>query len=146
MAPRGLVLVLLSLSVACNTSKESAPVKAEATAPLTSAASRKVFGTPLGTSPTARLADVLKAPDKFAEQSVLVEGGTEIAGAFCDAKLVDKVTFIAAPLIIGGHDAPNAIGGKGASELTEAMRVENISIERLGDDIEITGYPAWTEK
>jgi hypothetical protein len=74
MASRGLLLVLLSLSVACNTSKEAAPVKAEATAPPTSAASRKVFGTPLGTGPTARLADVLKAPDKFAEQSVLVEG------------------------------------------------------------------------
>jgi diaminohydroxyphosphoribosylaminopyrimidine deaminase/5-amino-6-(5-phosphoribosylamino)uracil reductase len=79
-------------------------------------------------------------------QSVLVEGGTEVAGAFCDAKLVDKVTFIAAPLIIGGHDAPNAIGGKGANDLNEAMRLENISIDRLGEDIEITGYPAWTEK
>jgi diaminohydroxyphosphoribosylaminopyrimidine deaminase/5-amino-6-(5-phosphoribosylamino)uracil reductase len=79
-------------------------------------------------------------------QSVLVEGGTEIAGAFCDAKLVDKVTFIAAPLIIGGHDAPNAIGGKGANDLTEAMRLENLSIERLGDDIEITAYPEWIEK
>jgi diaminohydroxyphosphoribosylaminopyrimidine deaminase/5-amino-6-(5-phosphoribosylamino)uracil reductase len=79
-------------------------------------------------------------------QSVLVEGGTEVAGAFCDAKLVDKVTFIAAPLIIGGHDAPNAIGGKGANDLIEAMRLENISIDRLGEDIEITGYPAWTEK
>ena len=79
-------------------------------------------------------------------QSVLVEGGTEIAGAFCDAKLVDKVTFIAAPLIIGGHEAPNAIGGKGANELTDAMRLEKLSIDRLGDDIEITGYPAWKEK
>ena len=79
-------------------------------------------------------------------QSVLVEGGTEVAGAFCDAKLVDKVTFIAAPLIIGGNDAPNAIGGRGASDLTKAMRLANISIDRLGEDIEITGYPAWTEK
>jgi diaminohydroxyphosphoribosylaminopyrimidine deaminase/5-amino-6-(5-phosphoribosylamino)uracil reductase len=79
-------------------------------------------------------------------QSVLVEGGTEVAGAFCDARLVDKLTFIAAPLIIAGHDAPNAIGGKGANDLTGAMRLENISIERLGDDIEITGYPAWIEK
>ena len=74
-------------------------------------------------------------------QSVLVEGGTAVAGAFCDAGLVDKVTFILAPLIIGGEAAPNAIGGKGASSLEEALRLEDISIERLGEDIEITGYP-----
>jgi diaminohydroxyphosphoribosylaminopyrimidine deaminase/5-amino-6-(5-phosphoribosylamino)uracil reductase len=74
-------------------------------------------------------------------QSVLVEGGTEVAGAFCDARLVDKVTFIAAPLIIGGSDAPNAIGGKGADSLAGALRLENVSVNHLGEDIEITGYP-----
>lgn len=74
-------------------------------------------------------------------QSVLVEGGTEVAGAFCDARLVDKVTFIAAPIIIGGREAPNAIGGSGAETLIEALRLRDITIQRLGDDIEITGYP-----
>ena len=74
-------------------------------------------------------------------QSVLVEGGSEIAGAFCDARLVDKVTFIVAPLIIGGRDAPGAIGGGGATSLAAALKLKGISIERLGDDIEITGYP-----
>ncbi len=74
-------------------------------------------------------------------QSVLVEGGSEIAGAFCDANLVDKISFIMSPIIIGGHDAPNAIGGDGAMKLADALRLNNISVERLGDDIEITGYP-----
>ncbi|MGB5014898.1 MAG: dihydrofolate reductase family protein, partial [Pyrinomonadaceae bacterium] len=74
-------------------------------------------------------------------QSVLVEGGTEIAGAFCDARLVDKVTFILAPIIIGGREAPNAIGGSGAETLVEALRLRDLSIQRVGDDIEITGYP-----
>lgn len=74
-------------------------------------------------------------------QSVLVEGGAEIAGAFCDAQLIDKVTFLAAPIIIGGRDAPNAIGGSGAKSLAEALQIKNIEIERFGDDIEITGYP-----
>lgn len=76
-------------------------------------------------------------------QSVLVEGGTEVAGAFCDARLVDKVSFIAAPIIIGGREAPNAVGGSGANSLAEALRLTDISIEQLGEDIEITGYPAW---
>ena len=74
-------------------------------------------------------------------QSVLVEGGTEVAGAFCDARLVDKITFIAAPLIIGGSDAPNAIGGKGAGRLSDALKLTNLSIKQLGADIETTGYP-----
>ena len=74
-------------------------------------------------------------------QSVLVEGGTGVAGAFVDAGLVDKVTFICSPIVIGGTAAPNAIGGKGASELSDAMRLSDLQIERLGDDIEIAGYP-----
>lgn len=75
-------------------------------------------------------------------QSVLVEGGATVAGAFLDANLVDKITFIAAPLIIGGKDAPTAIGGAGATSLGDAIQLTDISVARLGDDIEITGYPA----
>lgn len=74
-------------------------------------------------------------------QSVLVEGGTEIAGAFVDAKLVDKLTFIAAPIIIGGKNAPFAIGGNGASLLENAMRLDDLKIIKRGEDFEFTGYP-----
>ncbi len=74
-------------------------------------------------------------------QSVLVEGGAEVAGAFCDAHLVDKLTFIAAPLVIGGKDAPVAIGGRGASSLESALKIADLSVNMIGDDVEITGYP-----
>ena len=74
-------------------------------------------------------------------QSVLVEGGTEAAGAFCDARLVDKLTFIVAPIVIGGRQAPDAIGGAGAESLSDALHLTDISVARLGDDIEITGHP-----
>ncbi len=75
-------------------------------------------------------------------QSVLVEGGSEVAGSFCDEKLVDKITFIAAPIVIGGREAPGAIGGAGAVSLAEALHISDITVEQLGDDIEISGYPA----
>ncbi|CAN5840747.1 bifunctional diaminohydroxyphosphoribosylaminopyrimidine deaminase/5-amino-6-(5-phosphoribosylamino)uracil reductase RibD [soil metagenome] len=78
-------------------------------------------------------------------QSVLVEGGTEIAGAFCDAKLIDKLTFITAPIVIGGHNAPLAIGGNGADSLENAMRLKNLEITKHGDDFEFTGYPIWKD-
>lgn len=73
-------------------------------------------------------------------QSILVEGGAKIAGAFCDAKLIDKITLMYTPVVIGGHDAPNAIGGMGAMSLENAMSLTDVSVERLGEDIAITGY------
>ncbi|MBS1797247.1 MAG: bifunctional diaminohydroxyphosphoribosylaminopyrimidine deaminase/5-amino-6-(5-phosphoribosylamino)uracil reductase RibD [Acidobacteria bacterium] len=74
-------------------------------------------------------------------QSVLVEGGTEVAGAFCDARLVDKLTLIAAPLVIGGREAPAAIGGRGALSLENALKLNDLQVIRHGTDLELTGYP-----
>lgn len=85
---------------------------------------------------------VLEELRKRELQSVLVEGGTEVAGAFCDAELIDKLTFIVAPIVIGGSDAPAAIGGNGASSLEDALRLENVELTRCGEDFEVTGYPA----
>jgi diaminohydroxyphosphoribosylaminopyrimidine deaminase/5-amino-6-(5-phosphoribosylamino)uracil reductase len=74
-------------------------------------------------------------------QSVLVEGGTEVAGSFCDERLVDKFTLIAAPLIIGGREAPNAVGGAGSDSLAEAIKLSDVTVERFGDDVAVIGYP-----
>lgn len=73
-------------------------------------------------------------------QSVLVEGGTQVAGAFVDARLVDKLTFIVAPFLIGGQNAPLAIGGNGADSLENALRLKDLEILRHGEDVEFTGY------
>lgn len=55
----------------CNTSKAPTPEPAAPAAPLPP---RKAFGSPIGASPTVALGDVLKTPDKFAGQTVTVEG------------------------------------------------------------------------
>lgn len=78
-------------------------------------------------------------------QSVLVEGGATVAGKLLEAGLVDKVSFFLAPIIIGGREAPSAIGGAGAGRLIDAWKLENIEIKRLGEDIEVTGYPGKAE-
>lgn len=78
-------------------------------------------------------------------QSVLVEGGSNMAGAFCDAKLVDKITFIVAPIIIGGNSAPVAVGGNGANSLENAMHLKDLKIRKQGCDFEFTGYPKYDE-
>ena len=74
-------------------------------------------------------------------QSVLVEGGARVAGMFLDARLVDKVSFFVAPLIIGGSDARAAIHGTGATRIADATRLRDVEITRHGSDVEITGYP-----
>lgn len=74
-------------------------------------------------------------------QSVLVEGGASVAGGLLQAGLVDKVTFFIAPRLIGGRDAPSAIGGLGIERLSDAVDLEDVEIVRRGSDIEVTGYP-----
>ena len=86
------------------------------------------------------LSGVLQVLREREIQSVLVEGGTEVAGAFRDAGLIDKLTLMVSPRIIGGSEAPHAFGGGGATSIEEATPLRDVSIERHGEDIEITGY------
>jgi diaminohydroxyphosphoribosylaminopyrimidine deaminase/5-amino-6-(5-phosphoribosylamino)uracil reductase len=84
---------------------------------------------------------ILEELGKRSFQSVLVEGGASVAGNLIDAGLVNKVTFFLAPVIIGGRDAPNAIGGNGADKLIDAFALEDVEVAQRGRDIEVTGYP-----
>ena len=87
------------------------------------------------------LATVLTTLGTREIQSLLVEGGANVAGDFLDAGLVDKVSFFIAPKIIGGRDAPTAVQGKGAEKLTEAIELEDVEMTQRGPDVEFTGYP-----
>ncbi|HEX8141962.1 MAG TPA: bifunctional diaminohydroxyphosphoribosylaminopyrimidine deaminase/5-amino-6-(5-phosphoribosylamino)uracil reductase RibD [Pyrinomonadaceae bacterium] len=73
-------------------------------------------------------------------QSVLVEGGANVAGAFLDAGLVQKVSFFIAPLLIGGCDAPSAVAGTGARTIADALRLQDTEFKPHGPDMEVTGY------
>jgi diaminohydroxyphosphoribosylaminopyrimidine deaminase / 5-amino-6-(5-phosphoribosylamino)uracil reductase len=87
--------------------------------------------------------DVLKILEEMGRrsiQSVLVEGGGRVAGAFIDAGLVDKVTFFVAPIVIGGSEAPTAVGGLGAEKMADALRLRDVVVTQRGEDLEVTGY------
>jgi diaminohydroxyphosphoribosylaminopyrimidine deaminase/5-amino-6-(5-phosphoribosylamino)uracil reductase len=87
------------------------------------------------------LGALLKELGSRSIQSVLVEGGATVAGEFVDAGLVNKVTFFIAPKIVGGADAPSAVGGRGVEMMSEALELENVTVKQRGKDIEVTGYP-----
>jgi diaminohydroxyphosphoribosylaminopyrimidine deaminase/5-amino-6-(5-phosphoribosylamino)uracil reductase len=87
------------------------------------------------------LAAVLDDLGKREVQTILLEGGGTVAGAFLDARLVNKVTFFIAPMIIGGREATIAVGGTGAERIADAFQLENVEVVKRGRDLEITGYP-----
>ncbi len=94
------------------------------------------------TSSALDLSSVLEELGNRSIQNVLVEGGPFLAGLLLDAGLVNKVTFFIAPMVIGGQDAPSAIAGTGAEKIADALKLECVSVEHRGRDLEITGYPA----
>ncbi|MCJ7510972.1 MAG: bifunctional diaminohydroxyphosphoribosylaminopyrimidine deaminase/5-amino-6-(5-phosphoribosylamino)uracil reductase RibD, partial [Dehalococcoidia bacterium] len=87
------------------------------------------------------LAALLRALAERGVLSLLVEGGGILLGSLFDQGLVDKVQAIIAPLIIGAAEAPSAVAGRGAQRLADAWRLREVTVERLGDDILIIGYP-----
>ena len=73
-------------------------------------------------------------------QSLLLEGGPTLAGAFLRAGLIDKLLLFVAPKLVGGDDAPPLFAGPGARSLAEAVPVGELEVEELGDDLLLTAY------
>ena len=73
--------------------------------------------------------------------SVLIEGGGGVLGQALDQRLVDKVQVYAAPILTGGPIV--AFGGAGAGSTREAPHLDRVRYEKIGEDICITGYPAY---
>lgn len=72
--------------------------------------------------------------------SVLLEGGPTLAASLLEGGWVDKVMFFLAPLLVGGVQAPSALGGAGAARLGEARRLRDVVVERVAEDILVTAY------
>jgi diaminohydroxyphosphoribosylaminopyrimidine deaminase / 5-amino-6-(5-phosphoribosylamino)uracil reductase len=73
--------------------------------------------------------------------SLLVEGGAATLWEFFEARRVDRVAVFLAPRILAGSNAPGGVGGEGFP-LAATPRLEEITIERLGEDLLVTGIVA----
>jgi diaminohydroxyphosphoribosylaminopyrimidine deaminase / 5-amino-6-(5-phosphoribosylamino)uracil reductase len=100
----------------------------------------EVLVLPPGVDGRVPLAPLLDELGKRGILSLLVEGGSEVHGSFFAAGLVDKVHAYLAPRLIGGRDAPGAIGGAGVERLAQAVHLCDLDATRLGADILVTGY------
>jgi diaminohydroxyphosphoribosylaminopyrimidine deaminase/5-amino-6-(5-phosphoribosylamino)uracil reductase len=72
--------------------------------------------------------------------SLLIEGGAQVAGAALRAGVVDKVVFFYAPKIYGGDDGVPICGGRGPDLMRDSLAVSHIELDRMGDDIMVSGY------
>lgn len=70
--------------------------------------------------------------------SVLVESGGTLATALLKRRLVDKVHVFVAPKFLGG--GKRSVLGLGIDRLTESLDLRSTSVEKIGEDVLITGY------
>jgi diaminohydroxyphosphoribosylaminopyrimidine deaminase/5-amino-6-(5-phosphoribosylamino)uracil reductase len=73
-------------------------------------------------------------------QSVLVEGGSRVTGAFLRAGLVDRVSLIVAPLFLGKRAVP-ATDEIAVETLSEAIRGQWLGGRKIGQDIVLEFEP-----
>jgi len=65
---------------------------------------------------------------------LLVEGGGRLAAALVLARLVDRLVWVHAPLLIGDDGIP-AVAGFGLEALADALSFERIATETVGEDV-----------
>jgi diaminohydroxyphosphoribosylaminopyrimidine deaminase/5-amino-6-(5-phosphoribosylamino)uracil reductase len=65
--------------------------------------------------------------------SLLVEGGGEVLGSFFDSHLVDRVCWFLSPVVLGSARSRAAVAGIGAARLDQACRLQDATIEKVGN-------------
>jgi len=85
------------------------------------------------------LAWLLKELAELEISRLLVEGGGDTISGFLEQGLADRVLFFIAPKIIGGRGAVTSVEGRGADKVSEAIRLKDVKVEMIGEDILIGG-------
>jgi diaminohydroxyphosphoribosylaminopyrimidine deaminase/5-amino-6-(5-phosphoribosylamino)uracil reductase len=86
------------------------------------------------------LVQVMKELYNLGIDSVLLEGGGTINAAALSVGIVDKVIMFIAPKIIGGKSALTPVEGVGIELIDDAIKLDDISICKIGSDILVEGY------
>ena len=90
------------------------------------------------------LDDLMTRLGRLDVQSVLIEGGAEInASALLEDRIVDRLLFFFAPKIVGGAAAPTLAGGAGVKTMDDCLRLENLRVRKMGQDLLVEARPAY---
>jgi len=87
-------------------------------------------------SPEAGL-DLAKAMEAFAARGItrlLVEGGSHLAASLLRARLVDRIVWFRAPVVLGGDGLP-ALQALGIDTVAEGVKLKLLGTEDYGKDV-----------
>ncbi|ABK42695.1 diaminohydroxyphosphoribosylaminopyrimidine deaminase / 5-amino-6-(5-phosphoribosylamino)uracil reductase [Magnetococcus marinus MC-1] len=85
------------------------------------------------------LYDLMEKLAKREITSVLAEAGGVLSGALLDKRLVDRIALFMAPMLIGGREASGILDSLGAAKLTEAPRLDHVTLTSLDGDLLVEG-------
>jgi diaminohydroxyphosphoribosylaminopyrimidine deaminase/5-amino-6-(5-phosphoribosylamino)uracil reductase len=97
-----------------------------------------------GPGPRVDWAVALQELGNLGIASILVEGGGTISGSLLAAGLVDKVHAFVAPKIVGSGGPAN-FDFPGFGRMSDAVTLDRVSVRTFGDDVLISGYPAYRQ-
>ncbi len=86
------------------------------------------------------LHETLSILGEHSVSSVLIEGGGEVNASFLQEGLVDKLILYVAPKLIGGRTSPSFFSGEGIEKMADAIKIDNMEVEKVGNDFKFTGY------
>lgn len=80
------------------------------------------------------VAACLSALNRRGVASVLIEGGGQVAASFLRARLVDRLEWFRAPILLGGEGRP-CVAALALAKLADAPRFRRLAVEPCGDDL-----------
>jgi diaminohydroxyphosphoribosylaminopyrimidine deaminase/5-amino-6-(5-phosphoribosylamino)uracil reductase len=129
--------------------RQSTIVLTTAQAPASRRAELTAHGVEVLTCGDGPQVDLRLAMQRLGEReigSLLLEGGSELNGAMLEYRLIDKLMMFFAPKIIGGSSAPVNFNFTGIEHMKDAITIERMTVETVGSDILITGYPRYAKE
>jgi diaminohydroxyphosphoribosylaminopyrimidine deaminase/5-amino-6-(5-phosphoribosylamino)uracil reductase len=91
-----------------------------------------------GANEAARAASALDELGARDVQSLLLEGGPHLTGAFLEAGEIDEARIFVAPVMAGGRGARTPVEGQGVEEIAAAVHALTLGVERIEDDVLLT--------
>ena len=77
--------------------------------------------------------DMLQKLGALKIDSIILEGGGTLNNSFVEAKAIDEVYSFIAPKIIGGANAKSPVEGNGVECMSDALELQNVTVERCGN-------------
>ncbi len=72
--------------------------------------------------------------------SVFLEGGSTLNFSALEENIVDKIQVYISPKIIGGKNSKTPVGGSGIKKISDAIKLENMTVRYIGEDLLIEAY------